>query len=221
MTMNNITAFKFGAQQIRVISDDQGEPWFVAADVCATLTISTEQTRRLDDDEKGLHTVQTPGGKQDMTVVNESGLYSLILTSRKPSAKKFKKWITAEVLPAIRKTGGYSIQQVDSSPAELLVMMAQQNLVNERRVAAVEEKVKLIEAKLPQEQDYFTVLGYARFAGAVVSNNMAIAIGRRAASISRGRGFPIGDTSDPRYGYVHTYASVVLAEVFAEYCETA
>jgi prophage antirepressor-like protein len=224
MTMNSITTpFQFGVQQVRVITDDQGEPWFVAADVCSALEIqnTADALKRLDDDEKGIDSIYTPGGQQQMHVVNESGLYSLILTSRKPSAKKFKKWITADVLPAIRKTGGYSIQQLGSSPAELLVMMAQQNLVHERRVAAVEEKVKLIEAQLPQEQDYFTVLGYGRFAGEVVSNNMAIAIGRRAAGISRARGVPVGDTTDPRYGFVHTYQADVLAEVFAEYCETA
>ena len=85
-----------------------GEPWFVAADVCAALDLTTEQTRRLDDDEKGLHSTQTPSGVQQMIIINESGLYSLILGSRKPEAKPFKRWVTSEVLPAIRKTGGYA-----------------------------------------------------------------------------------------------------------------
>lgn len=98
--------FTFSAQCLRCIMRD-GEPWFVAADVCDALTLSTEATRRLDEDEKGLHITQTPGGDQEMTIINESGLYSLILTSRKPEAKKFKKWVTGEVLPAIRKTGRY------------------------------------------------------------------------------------------------------------------
>lgn len=89
-----------------------GEPWFVAADVCAALDLTTEQTRRLDDDEKGLHSTQTPSGVQQMTIINESGLYALILGSRKPEAKPFKRWVTGEVLPAIRKTGGYSAQPV-------------------------------------------------------------------------------------------------------------
>lgn len=61
----------------------------------------------LDDDEKGAHIVRTPGGEQEVTIINESGLYSLILRSRKPSAKRFKKWVTSEVLPSIRKTGRY------------------------------------------------------------------------------------------------------------------
>ena len=117
----NITPFSFEGFAVRTIQID-GEPWFVASDVCDSLTVATEQTRRLDEDEKGLRTVQTLGGPQDMLVINESGLYSLILTSRKPEAKRFKKWVTREVLPAIRKTGSYSAQPQAlpnfSNPAE-------------------------------------------------------------------------------------------------------
>ena len=98
------TSEQFGGVRVKEIDR---EPWFVAADVCEVLTVATEQTRRLDDDEKGLRTMQTPGGPQQMLVINESGLYSLILTSRKPEAKRFKKWVTSEVLPSIRKTGAY------------------------------------------------------------------------------------------------------------------
>lgn len=92
-----------------------GEPWFVAADVCAALGLTTEQTRRIDDDERGLHSTQTPSGVQQMTIINESGLYSLVLGSRKPEAKPFKKWVTSEVLPSIRRTGGYQ----QPAPVEL------------------------------------------------------------------------------------------------------
>lgn len=97
--------------QFRTI-DIRGEPWFVLADVCRVLEIGnpSQAASRLDDDEKGVITNDTPGGPQQMVVINESGLYSLILTSRKPEAKRFKKWVTSEVLPAIRKTGSYSIR---------------------------------------------------------------------------------------------------------------
>lgn len=100
--------FSFSTQALRVVMIDS-EPWFVAADVCGALSHSDTSmaVRRLDDDEKGTSTVCTPSGEQQMLVINESGLYSLILTSRKPEAKKFKKWVTSEVLPAIRKTGRY------------------------------------------------------------------------------------------------------------------
>ena len=85
----------------------------MAADVCAAIDIGTEQIRRLDEDEKGLHLTQTLGGKQEMSVINESGLYALVLRSRKSEAKRFRKWVTSEVLPAIRKTGQYQQPELE------------------------------------------------------------------------------------------------------------
>ena len=108
MQTAKIIPFHFEAHQVRtVLIDDQ--PWFVAADVCQALAIrnNRDAIARLDDDERGVATTDTPSGQQDMGVINESGLYSLILTSRKAEAKRFKKWVTAEVLPAIRKHGRY------------------------------------------------------------------------------------------------------------------
>ena len=105
----SLSVFKFEAHEVRSITKD-GEPWFVVADVAAVLDYSeaSAMTRTLDDDEKGLHTVQTLGGDQQLVTINESGLYSAILKSRKPEAKRFKKWVTSEVLPSIRKTGSYT-----------------------------------------------------------------------------------------------------------------
>lgn len=107
--------FSFDGTPVRVTVRPDG-PWFVLADVCRVLEIGnpSDAARRLDDDERGVDTVETPSAPQQMVIINESGLYSLILTSRKPSAKRFKKWVTSEVLPAIRKTGGY---MVDPQPA--------------------------------------------------------------------------------------------------------
>ncbi|PEM89627.1 phage antirepressor Ant [Bacillus wiedmannii] len=94
--------------QVRTVMKD-GEHWFIAKDVCDILDIKNPRTSTalLDDDEKGVHTMDTLGGSQEFAVINESGLYSLVLKSRKPQAESFKKWITSEVLPMIRKTGGY------------------------------------------------------------------------------------------------------------------
>jgi prophage antirepressor-like protein len=102
--------FHFEGRQVRVAIDDDGTAWFVAQDACEVLDIGTEQTRRLDADEKGLRPIQTPSGAQQMVVVNEPGLYALVFGSRKLEAKAFKRWIRHEVLPAIRKTGSYSLQ---------------------------------------------------------------------------------------------------------------
>ena len=106
--MNDIQVFDFEDNAVRV-TDIDGEPWFVAADVARVLDFrdAYNATRVLDDDEKGTHNVSTPSGDQEMNVINESGLYHLVLVSRKPEAKKFRKWVTAEVLPSIRKTGAY------------------------------------------------------------------------------------------------------------------
>lgn len=94
--------------EFRVFNRD-GEPWFVLADVCRSLGIknASDAAARLDDDEKGVAQIDTLGGSQKLRIINESGLYSLILRSEKPEAKRLKKWVTAEVLPSIRKTGGY------------------------------------------------------------------------------------------------------------------
>ena len=118
--------FTFSAQALRVILRD-GEPWFVAVDVCDALTIGNvslavngrpdRADSGLDADERGIATVNTPSGQQEMLIINESGLYSLILGSRKPEAKKFKKWVTSEVLPAIRKTGRYVAPESPAHPA--------------------------------------------------------------------------------------------------------
>jgi prophage antirepressor-like protein len=100
-------AFASHGRTLRAHVDGRGEPWFVAADVCRALDLpnTTRAMGRLDDDERGVISTHTPGGKQDMLVISESGLYNLILGSRKPEAKAFKRWVTHEVLPEVRRTG--------------------------------------------------------------------------------------------------------------------
>ena len=104
--------FEYNGNQVRTIIKD-GEPWFVAKDVCDVLEINhhRDAVSRLDDDERGSVIVDTPGGSQAMAAVNEPGLYGLILGSRKPEAKMFKRWITHEVLPSIRKHGLYATEE--------------------------------------------------------------------------------------------------------------
>lgn len=107
--MNDIMTFnnpEFGEIRTTQIN---GEPWFVAVDVCRALDLSdTSKTlERLDDDEKGTSSIRTPGGKQKVSIINEPGLYSLVMGSRKPEAKAFKRWTTHEVIPSIRRHGAY------------------------------------------------------------------------------------------------------------------
>ncbi len=109
--------FEFDGSVVRSIYGTGGELRFVAADVLDVLGLDRKALERLDGDEKGVSSFHTPGGQQDMTVVNESGLYSLILGSRKPQAKAFKRWVTHEVIPSIHRTGSYSVHGKSDAPA--------------------------------------------------------------------------------------------------------
>lgn len=132
--------FDFNGNPIRtaVIA---GDPWFVAADICGVLELSNRHSSLalLDDDEKGVHSMDTPGGPQELAVVNEPGMYSLVLRSRKPEAKKFKRWITHEVIPSIRKTGTYSVatSRPELSNRDLALMV----IAEADRAEAAEAKV--------------------------------------------------------------------------------
>ena len=112
MNENEIQVWNYESSEIRTVQVN-GEPWFVLADVCKVLEISNSRniSSRLEPDEKGVTLVDTLGGTQQMTIINESGLYTVILRSDKPQAKPFRKWVTSVVLPSIRKTGSYSVQQ--------------------------------------------------------------------------------------------------------------
>jgi anti-repressor protein len=154
----SIIPFSFEGAAVRVI-EIVGAPWFVASDVCQVLehTNPSVALSRLDDDEKGVSSVYTPGGPQDMAIINESGLYSLILTSRKLTAKRLKKWVTAEVLPTIRKTGGYGAGpvQIDvrdpSQLSRIAIQLIEVNKELEQRAATAE---RAVEAAKPKTEFY-------------------------------------------------------------------
>lgn len=119
MSIQVFESADFGA--IRTLTED-GEPWFAATDIAKALGYghTPHMTRRLDLDEKGVRSVDTPGGKQSLTVINEAGLYSAVLGSKLPEAKAFKRWVTHEVLPAIRRDGGYMAAKPDETPEETM-----------------------------------------------------------------------------------------------------
>ena len=140
--------------EIRTMVDEKGEPWFVGKDVARRLGyINPEKALRVhvDDEDKGVNEMGTPGGTQKVTFVNESGLYSLILASKLPQAKAFKRWVTAEVLPQIRKTGGY-IPLKDQEGRELsdLEIMCRAMMIMKK---SIEQKEQLI-ADLQPKADY-------------------------------------------------------------------
>ncbi len=129
--MNKLTIFNYEGNNVRTILKD-GNPWWVLKDICSVLEIgnSRDVTSRLDSDEKGVDIIDTPGGKQEVSIINESGLYSVILVSRKPEAKKFKRWVTHEVLPSIRRHGLYATDELLANPDFLI--QALQELKAER-----------------------------------------------------------------------------------------
>lgn len=176
--MNDLKIFEnkeFG--EIRTVVKD-GEPWFVGKDVAEILGHSNPQRALrdyIDDDDKGVTKIVTPGGTQTMAIINESGLYSLILSSKLPNAKKFKKWVTSEVLPSIRKNGGYIAGQETMSDDELMARALQ---VAQNKIL---EKDKQIETMKPK----------AIFADAVAASHTSILIGDLAKLISQ-NGVSIG-----------------------------
>jgi prophage antirepressor-like protein len=134
-----------------------GEHWFCLNDVCEVLLIANPRnvSNRLDPEEKGVCYMDTLGGKQGLTFINESGLYAVILRSDKPEAKPFRKWVTSEVLPAIRKTGRYEPEpQKPLSQLEMLAAMAQEAVKNEKRLDAVEAEINALkERRLKAEKE--------------------------------------------------------------------
>ncbi len=117
--MNGLQVFSYNSSEVRTVMRD-GEPWFCLKDVCAVLGISKyrDVAARLDPDEREPVRVDTLGGTQEMVFINKSGLYSVILRSDKPEAKPFRKWVTSDVLPTIRKTGGYGVDGTKAALAE-------------------------------------------------------------------------------------------------------
>ena len=167
----NLQTWSYESSEIRTIQKD-GEPWWVLSDVCKVLELSSPHkvADRLEADEKGRNLIPTLGGMQEMTTVNESGLYAVILRSDKPQAKPFRRWVTSEVLPSIRKHGAYmtdqTLEQALTSPDFLIQLATQLKEEKEQR--------KQLEAKV--EQDKPKVL----FADSVSASKSSILVGELA-----------------------------------------
>lgn len=158
--MNELQIFNYNTHQVRTVERD-GEPWFVLKDVCDVLGVANHKmtAQRLDADEVSLtDLIDSIGRRQEMTVINESGLYNVILRSDKPEAKPFRRWVTGEVLPSIRRTGGYIQGQETLSPAELMAkaLMVAQKTLSEREARISELTVE--NQRLLPRAEYFDQL---------------------------------------------------------------
>jgi anti-repressor protein len=181
--------------KVRVVVRD-GEPWFVAKDVCELLDLGNPRSSvaLLDADEADVHTVDTSSQRREMSIVSEAGMYSLILKSRKPEAKAVKRWITHDVMPSIRKTGGYSqsnIMEIASKP-ENIVNMAKTIVQFDLRIKELEGKIEedapkllMVDSVLASE-DVISMGVMSKFA----SNRLGNKIGRdRLFEIMRVTGY--------------------------------
>lgn len=217
---NTLISYQFGEQPVRIVERD-GDPWFVAGDVKAVLGYrdAFEMCKMLDEDEKGTDIVRTLGGDQEQIIISESGLYAAILKSRRPEAKRFRKWVTSEVLPSIRKTGAYTIDEYPVPlPPPIVAQHDTQRLI--ANVSTVREARRLYGPAaarrvwselglpvgiLPQgEDDHGFADAVARFVGdatEVMVNDVSAAIG----------------ISHPDRNMIHRIKDVLRELGFAEY----
>lgn len=237
--MNEIMIFEdadFG--QVRTIMSASNEPLFCLADVCTALGMKKFRVERLAKDVISNHPLQTAGGLQQVTFVNEDGLYDIVLDSRKPKAKNFRKWITSKVVPSIRKTGSYSVEQPKQlSEAELLVQCAQLHLAHERQIAMLEQQQKnmqkamnglfdrvnslsfendMMKQKLNNEIERYTVIGYCSLHKIDITRKEAAIIGGACARMCKKENIATESIADPRFGKVNTYPSEIIAKCYEE-----
>ena len=183
--MNNLQIFNspdFG--QIRTVQKN-GEPWFIGKDVAKILGYERADNairNHVDDEDKLMHQISASGQNREMYIINESGLYSLILSSKMPKAKEFKRWVTSEVIPAIRKTGGYIAGSENMTDAEI---MAKAVLVAQSTIQQRDQRIKELES------DVAAAKPKVLFADAVSASDSTILIGD-LAKILKQNGHPIG-----------------------------
>lgn len=184
--MNDIQIFNFQSNEVRVVKDDNGEPWFVAKDVCGVLGIQqpVRAVENLDSDEVSkTHVTDSLNRQQETYIINESGLYALVIRSNKPNARKFRKWVTSEVLPSIRKHGGY-IASNGMESVEELYMRAMESLhaALERQKAITAEQTKQLEKQAPDVEYCNTVLAAKNLH---TVNSIATHLGTTAVRLNR------------------------------------
>lgn len=183
MNENEVRVWNYESSEVRTVQVN-GEPWFVLADVCKVLEISNSRniSSRLEPDEKGVTLVDTLGGTQQMTIINESGLYAVVLRSDKPQAKPFRKWVTSVVLPSIRKHGAYmtdqALEKALTNP-DFLIQLATQLKTEQEQRRRLETTVAAQSKQM--EQDKPKVL----FADSVAASSSSILIGELAKLIKQ------------------------------------
>lgn len=216
--MGNIIPFNYGSNKIQVVKDDNDNPWWIAKEVCNVLDIKdvSDTMKRLDEDEKLIRVLPVSGQNREIWLVNEAGLYTLIIRSNKPDAKKFKRWITHEVLPSIRKTGKYEVGNM--SELDLIIRSAEALKSVQQRQNEHEKRLEYLEAKTHQNSGhtgYWTITAWCRLNNLNLNIHEAMQKGREAARISKEWRVSIGKVPDERFGEVNSYREDVLEELFS------
>lgn len=188
--MNDLQLFKFENKKVRSLLID-GEPWFIGNDVTKTLGYSNSRdalTRHVDDEDKLTERIVLSGQNRDVNIINESGLYSLVLSSKLPDAKKFKHWITSEVIPQIRKTGKYAPKPLTREELLAKAVLEADTMIKEQKVLLEQKTKELEESNNKLEEQKPKVI----FADSVVASDSAILI-RELAHLIKQNGFEIGE----------------------------
>lgn len=224
---------------VRTLLDDKGEVWFCLKDVCNILEINHVATvvNRLNPKGVVINYTLTNGGKQELTFINEPNLYETIFKSRKPEAEDLKRWVFNEVLPSIRRTGNYSMENDSSLPLEIRYVNGVTRAINNMnsRIQTMNSNIKIIDEReashyrelseradiaqhrqeLIIEEGYHTVFQYAHFMGVDTNTIDTNHLGRVASKICREMGIPMGKYPDGKY-MINTYPYKILNKVFNE-----
>lgn len=221
-----IQQFSFGHQQTRIVLGDDGEPRWVAKDVADTLGYvwkGVATIAHVPGEWRGVYSVQTPSGTQDMLVLSEPGLWFFLGRSDKPKALDYQKWLASEVMPALRKRGSYVVPGREPSAFDVLEQMFAtikelrgefgelrydvcevRRDVDEIKAAQGKAETRLLPAQT-SDTGYRTVVGYANMHGIRITNETAKEYGHLAAEWSRKHGYPIDKVPDARFGKVNAY----------------
>lgn len=196
--MERLQVFNYSGKNVRTV-DNGGETWWVLKDVCDVLDIKnpSQMADRLDEDERAMFDI---GRQGQANIINESGLYNVILRSDKPEAKPFKKWVTSEVLPSIRKHGLYAVDELIANPdLAIKALTALKEEREQRRLAEVErEKLKI---ELDYSKEWLSIKRVAAMNGI----NWKSVDWRRLKNASVRTGFGVKKIFDANYGEVNTY----------------
>ena len=224
---------------VRVQVDNQGNPWFCLLDVCNILGLNspTKVINRLFEPYVTSITVGVQTGfKADgtpaiqyvpMTFIDEGNLYKVIMGSRKPEAQEFQKWVCYEVIPSIRKTGGYNLDSVNpfrmiSKISEGVANNYEKIIEHGKKIAGLSIRVDTLEQELTllNEIGYVTINGYCKMIKQAMSYEDIRRLGAIATKMCQDRGIMLGNAQSPEFGYIHMYPIFIIQEVFASHVVT-